>query len=743
MKLKVFIAIILTFFLGAKCFAQSEKIEKYKEELSTASSDSAKASLNYRIALQYRKSDYDKAMDYVQKSRTIAKEGGLLKLEANSLQLIGLIHKYQGNYSEALNYYNKSHDLHEKVSNKSGMALALNNIGVVYKNVGKLDSALYIYDRAEEIHREIDNPSGLAQLDMNRGVVMKHKGAYEEAAEYYLRALKVYEEEGNLSSITRCYNNIGVLYRLQGLPDQAMEYYRKALKLSKEKGADWQVAKGYSYMGAVYSENYNKPDSALYFYNKSLEINKKLGDKNSLCNVYANIALNYRSLDNYDKSLEYMLKAHELSQVTGNRMIGLFVTSNLGELYSFTGDHEKALDYLYKALKLAKESQEIKEYMLAHKKLAYVYKRMGRAGKAFDYLKQYYSIKDSLMGNETKSRIAELQTMYESEKQENEIAMLRKKEELQKLALRKKEVTNYAFMGGLTLVLVLAFIIFRSYRQKKKHALVLEDQNQAINLKNAIIEEKNKDVMDSIKYAKRLQEAILPPIELVTDIFPASFILYKPKDIVSGDFYWVSRKSDHVLFAAVDCTGHGVPGAFMSIVGYNGLNNAVNDQKLVDPAKILNSLNETVSKTLNQEKKEAMVKDGMDAALCYLDKDNKILHFSGAMNPLYIVRNGELIEVKGDKHPIGAGKSGEHEMYSKHELYLEEGDCIYIFTDGFADQFGGDKGKKFKYRPFKNLLLEIQEKPMSQQKEILNATIEDWRGELEQVDDICVFGVRI
>jgi len=252
-----------------------------------------------------------------------------------------------------------------------------------------------------------------------------------------------------------------------------------------------------------------------------------------------------------------------------------------------------------------------------------------------------------------------------------------------------------------------------------------------------IIEEKNKEITDSITYAKRIQSAILPPNRIVKEYLKDSFILYKPKDIVAGDFYWLEHKDDKILFAAADCTGHGVPGAMVSVVCNNGLNRSVREHGLSDPGKILDKTREIVIQEF--EKSEEDVMDGMDIALCSL-KDN-MLQYAGAHNPLWIIRKGEILETKADRQPIG--KYSLTEPFTTHDIELQNGDTIYIFSDGYVDQFGGEKGKKFKSKAFKELLLSLQNKTMADQRLYLDETFEAWRGKIEQIDDMTVLGLRV
>jgi len=268
-------------------------------------------------------------------------------------------------------------------------------------------------------------------------------------------------------------------------------------------------------------------------------------------------------------------------------------------------------------------------------------------------------------------------------------------------------------------------------------------QKEEIETKNQELEVLYKHVTDSIKYAKRIQEAILPPDSLVKRVLPNSFVLYKPKDIVSGDFYWIDEKDGKTMFAAVDCTGHGVPGAFMSIVGYNILKHSVNNNNFTTPSLILDALNEGVSETLHHGHEESQAKDGMDLSFCTIDYKNMELQYAGAFNPLYIIRDGELMQTKADKFPIGLFLGEEKKKFTNHTFKLKSGDMIYIFSDGYADQFGGPNGKKFMANHFRDLLLDVHKHPIDKQKEILNKTIEEWRGPLDQVDDILVIGVKI
>ena len=303
--------------------------------------------------------------------------------------------------------------------------------------------------------------------------------------------------------------------------------------------------------------------------------------------------------------------------------------------------------------------------------------------------------------------------------------------------------TNYhlSIIKTLAQYTTLALLNARRYEQMEEK---VRDRTIELQEQKEIIEDTNKHLMDSIRYAKRIQDATLPDHRLIDSCLKEAFVLFKPKDIVSGDFYWLERVKNKVLFAVVDCTGHGVPGAFLSLIGHNSLNQIVNELGVVKPGEILNNLNKLLHYTLKSGvTEEHTIRDGMDLTVCCLDVENNILEFAGANNPIYIINKGKLRAIKGDKMPIQAGLGIQSHAYTNHEFQLEEGDTIYLFSDGYADQFGGSRGKKLKYKAFKEILLEIHHEKMQDQETILDNKIKDWQGELEQIDDICVMGVRV
>ena len=340
-------------------------------------------------------------------------------------------------------------------------------------------------------------------------------------------------------------------------------------------------------------------------------------------------------------------------------------------------------------------------------------------------------------------------TQKEKEYEQNKLLAEQSKAELaatnEKLAvtqhiLSNQRIISYATMIALIIIGALGFFAYKNFRKQKAQALIISKQKENVELQKHKVEEQNREITDSINYAKRIQEAILPPLKLVKEYLHESFIIYKPKDIVAGDFYWLAVLDDYVLFAAEDCTGHGVPGAMVSVGCSNALNRAVREHKLSTPSEILDKTLETVVGRFNRS--DQGVRDGMDIALCSLNTKTMELQFAGAHNPLWIIRKGgeAIEELKGDKQPVG--KYAKHQPFHNNKVKLKKGDTIYMFSDGYIDQFGGELGKKYKSKNFQSLLLSIADKSLDEQKVLIEEEFHNWKGSEEQLDDVCVIGYR-
>ncbi len=330
------------------------------------------------------------------------------------------------------------------------------------------------------------------------------------------------------------------------------------------------------------------------------------------------------------------------------------------------------------------------------------------------------------------------QSSLEAEKPE----LIKRLEYEKQQAVSAEESKVVAWFAAIGLLLA-AGILFKRIKDIQKHQKILDEKNCLLENVNAQLSQKNKDITDSIAYAKKIQDALLPSMSYAKNILPEHFILFKPKDIVSGDFYWIEEWKHQVFIAAVDCTGHGVPGAFMSILGSDLLHEIIKDHGITKPAAILNAMDKGLAKILHQHTASNEVKDGMDIAFCAIDKRNNLLEYAGAFNPLWLIRDNTLQEFTADKQPIGVFIDDQPKLFTNHEIKLLPGDLIYIFSDGYADQFGGQHGKKFRYKQLEEIVLANCSKPLYVQKDILEIKFDEWKGDLEQVDDMLVIGVRI
>jgi serine phosphatase RsbU (regulator of sigma subunit) len=511
---------------------------------------------------------------------------------------------------------------------------------------------------------------------------------------------------GDKSGIGYTEGNIGIVYKVQSNYPKALEYYFKALKMAEDLGEKNLTAANVTNIGSIYYAQGYYP-KALQYYLRALNIVEESGNKSGIANVTGNIGRIYTKQKNYKQAQIELDSSLALSLTIGDKDKIKDVELYLSQLDSSTGNYSLALE---------------------------------------DY-KKYIIYKDSLINEANTKKTVRTQMNFEFEqKQTTQKAEQDKKDAIAEADKRKQRIITRSVGSGLVLVLVFAgFILFSlriTRRQKKlieKQKIVVEEQKQLVEEKNKMVEEKNKDILDSITYAKRLQDAILPPLSMIEKYLSESFVLYKPKDIVAGDFYWMERAGDTILIAAADCTGHGVPGALVSVVCSNALNRTVKEFKIYEPGKILDKVRELVLETF--EKSESHVQDGMDISLCCINTKTNEAQWSGAFNSLWYIQHGEMKELAADKQPIG--ETNKPLPFNTHSLNLQKGDSLYLFTDGYADQFGGPKGKKFKYKQMQELLVTNATAPMAEQKKILDQTIEDWKGNLEQVDDILIIGIKI
>ncbi|MBN4049644.1 tetratricopeptide repeat protein [Bacteroidales bacterium AH-315-N07] len=740
-------------------FAQSTKIDSLKDHLQTVLHDTFRVQILIELCYQYRNSNSEKAIEYGKQGLHIAKEITYKKGIANCLNSIGGVYRGQGASAKALEYYKKSLEIRKELKDKYLMANTLGVIGRLQYNMGNYPAALDNYIRSLKLYEQLlELPPGQDNLGRDSEISRKYK-----------------------IGKSTILNFTGSVFKRQHDFNNALEYYFKALQISENLNEMDQMASSFNRIGIVYQIQEDTENAIKYFL-KALKIREQQGHKVTISASLTNIGIFYKDEGNHKQALVYYLKALKMQEETEDNQ-GIAITLiNMGQLYIELGNYQKAISSLLKSLTISRElkfNDLIKE---TYQGISHIYALQKKFKKAFEYHFLYSQIKDSLFNETSSEQIAEMQTRYESEKKQKEIELLTKDKEIKDLALLRKEaevkkqrVIIFSTIGILALALTLALILYNRYKTKQKTNMQLERKNASIlhqkqeiekqkkeiEKQKEIVEIKNRDITDSIEYAKNIQQAILPKNQKIKSAFPEHFVFFQPLDIVSGDFYWFSpvkqNGNKNYIIAAVDCTGHGVPGAFVSMIGNDLLNQIIIEKGITRPSEILECLNTGVKFALNQNQEDASTFDGMDMALCNVDLKNKRVEYSGALRPLYIIRNNNvsddkkqdsegpfsiLEEIKAENAGIG-GIDYHEKRFIDHKMHLNKGDTFYIFSDGITDQFGGPKNKKYSSSRLRNFLCSIQGYNMEKQYDIMKNEIESWKGDLKQTDDIMIIGIRI
>jgi CheY-like chemotaxis protein/serine phosphatase RsbU (regulator of sigma subunit) len=555
-----------------------------------------------------------------------------------------------------------------------------------------------------------------------------------------------YEKENNLLESSKCQTKIGFLYRDQNNSKKSIEWLKKAIQTNEALGNLNGVKNLCVNIGLMLSES-NEYDQAIIFFKKSLKINEKLNKQQDIVSDLINIAQAQQSTNSVSESNSTLDRASSIAQEIADMVSLKIIYGMMSENYDKVGNQSKAREYfdLAASIKSQIQKKEIKEFESRTKQ-----------AEATSYAKD----------EEIKTNKEEIRTSKEEikkinkEKELTEQLLLQQKElsQLKDNEFKAKQRNTYLVIGSMLLVLLMVsifmFVIFKQLKAKKRANALLEESNRQIAEQKTEIEKQRditnlqkKRMTDSITYAQRIQKAVLSPVSAFEKAIPEHFILFKPRDIVSGDFYWISAKEGVVIIAAADCTGHGVPGGFMSMLGVAFLNDIVNKITFnrhilaLHANEILNQLRENVITSLHQTGRPDEAKDGMDIALCIIDFEHKQMQFAGAHNPAYIIRNGVLQIIEANRMPIGIYKTS-NEPFTNHEVPLQLGDQIYIFSDGYYDQIGGPKNMKMMSTKFREYLLEIHKQPMSNQKELLENFHTQWIGDNEQIDDVLVIGFK-
>jgi Serine phosphatase RsbU, regulator of sigma subunit len=581
----------------------------------------------------------------------------------------------------------------------------------------------------------------------------------------YNEMVSRYSSAGNTQQAAYYLNKIAFVYWENGSLREAADNFLKSIPLNEKSGNLSDIKTIYSNVGLIYSD-LNKIDLAQDAFEKSLDIRRRIGDKAEISAGLIDLAYILIIQKKFEQAIKYLEEALDIATQIDNARLILNACRLLSSAYDSRGMVAKAKEYGDKYLSYQRllQSQSVKqEYEeKVGKTMAQTEReRMEKRAKQLELdLQKLMSLaaQDSLgrVVSATEDSLREAERL--GRERQLEIGLLNKEKAIKELALKEKEAVAknqtliiYSGLGGMVLLIALALVMLNGYRNKQRANDRLENQNREIGAQRDQIRKQNENITKSINYAQGIQKALLPPQETLMGFLEEAFIYFRPRDLVSGDYYWFSpiiTGDDHYepgkgkfAIAAIDCTGHGVPGAFLSMIGYNLLNEIIR-ANIHTPSLILQKLNQEIRRALRQD--ETDNRDGMDMALCVVDLDNKVLEYAGAKNPLVYIKNGEMVRLKGDKEPVGGFHTDQIRTYTNHVIPIDTPTSFYLFSDGYADQFGGPDGRKIMLKGFQNILLENHQKPMDDQKEILKSHFVSWIGsDYKQVDDVLVMGFKL
>jgi len=689
----------------------SAKISKYKSEP------------YFLLYEQYKGVNTNKEKEYLKKTINFSTKEKKTNLQNKAAHILGNIYAEEGDYAAAFEYLNIALKTAKKLKNDTLTSEAINDIGYVYDKKSDFETALDYYNKSLEINKRVNFQSGISKNLNNIGMIYFNWGEFSEAINYIKQAAVIDSTENKLKDLSIDYNNIGLCYYTN-----------------------------------------NSLDTALSYYNKAIEIDSVTNNYKAIASCINNIALVHYKKGNLDSALTQFKLAADISKAQAQIKNTALYYNNIAAIYAFKfKDTVSAFKYLKQSLDISKKHNFSDMQSATYRTYYKIYLRNKKYKEALDYFTMHTTIKDSIFDSKSQASLQNFKVKYETEKKEKRIELLKKEEEVNSLKIKKQSLTIIYSFIGLALLLILIFFVLRAYKTKKEAYIKINKQKNEITEKNEELNQQNEEILtqrdeieaqknvlesqhhqitDSISYAKNIQQALLPPIEILSKVLPNYFIINLPRDIVSGDFYWIREVENKIVIAVADCTGHGVPGAFMSMLGTAFLNEIVSKDKITKPDLILDNLKAQVVKSLHQTNDDFSSKDGMDIAICTLDIKNNIIEFAGAYNPLIIIKNNELTEIKGDKMPISIYKYGNSD-FTNHIINIEEEMNIYMFSDGYSDQFGGNRNKKMGKKRFYNKLIEMNKLAFNKHKQELLDFHETWKQKTEQIDDILVVGINV
>lgn len=651
---------------------------------------------------------------------------------------------------------------------------ALNELAnkFLYNQTEAADSLIVL---SGQLAQKLQYQEGQARHLLEKGRLYNVRAAYPEAIEHYLASLKVYEKLGDKKQIAYVYNDIGIVYCTQNQDETCIEYFQKAQKIFEEIGELKGQAQMLNNLANIYADT--EKEKAIEYFKRSLDIKIQLkNDSIGIANSLHNIGSVYGELGNSTEHQRYAEQALALYEILAYQPGRVAVRNELAKCFRTQKKYGEALRYAQEAYQIAIAQQLPRSRQTAAYQLYEVYYELKDYEKALAFYEINRDIKDSIFNEQTIKRIDRLRESFELQQARSKNELLQKEKDLEKLQYQQKILLLQVGIALLVIVALLVVAFLRKTQRLNTRQKVLNDEllqkneeikqqkeeisaqaeqlkqinndarsyNQALEEKNEQLEQINANVTASITYAQRIQAAVLPSEQRLREAFKDSFVLLLPKAIVSGDFYWFGQVGEQKIIAVIDCTGHGVPGAFMSLLADAFLNQIVIRDQITAPAAILARLHQDTQEILRQ--KESNNKDGMEISLCTIEPKHEVMHFAATRQPMVYFQEGQMYQLEGSAYPIGGGfYEGEAAyQFEQQRISIKVPTKVYLFSDGYRDQFQGEKrGNKFAMKRFLALLQDIHLLPMQRQYEQLLQAHLDWRGEAMQVDDILVMGIEV
>ena len=712
----LFFAILFLFFNVPKSLeAQGVNLDSLKQVIKDADEDTVIVEALLSLG-EYSTENPNEQLVYLNQAIKISKKSDYEFGTAKAYAILGILYTNKGDFEKAIEYLEKSTKLFKKLDVKDMEVATLGNMGNVYCYQGDFEKGLECFLDALDVMYELGDQSWIATAKNNIGSVYVYLNDDSLAMVYYKDALSIYKEIKDENGMSLALGNIANVYNEKGQHKKAAEYYLQAVKLDEKNNNIQQLGINYTNLATAYGDMKDNKN-AIKYYEKALSVFKTLGNKNGLSVTYLTLSYFYRDLKKYNKSRKNLKQSYNITKEIGAKHTLMKIYDEFAFLDSVDGNYFSA----------------------------------------FENMKKYTQLKDTIYKSEKSEQIAEMQTKFNTEQKEKENELLKEKNAKNELINQRKNILIFSVFGILFLVLILGIIVVRTSRMRKRVNKELQEknfeinqqkeeivtQNEILHQQNIKIEKSHKKITDSINYARKIQEAMLPSTILINQFLPENFIFFKPRDVVSGDFYWLKEIKNHLIITVADCTGHGVPGAMVSMLGMSLLNDIVNNEHTIQASQVLEELRDRIKKSFKQTGNMNEQKDGMDLALCVINLETKMMQYSGANIPLYHFKDQELIVYKPVANPIGI--SYKEIPFKNVNIKLQKDDVFYMFSDGIIDQFHHITDKKLKSSGLKLFLQKIQTKSMREQISEFEILYDEQTGgnANNQTDDILVMGFKI